>query len=71
MKKYHFSVLFLTRTIKYHGDFWSNEENIVDKAKAELTKKIKIWNEKAEHIIEFEVYYHEGEKEINIFTFKK
>lgn len=75
MKQYHFSVKFSGDNNRYHGDFYTHqtkEDEILKRAKKELSLKLPKWCKLPEQIVMFEIYYFdESGVEINVYKFRK
>jgi hypothetical protein len=75
MKVIHFSAQFAGSEIRFHGEFvtsYIKREDIVSRAKAEMSKKLPWWNRRAEDVVFFEVYRfgHDGTEEV-VFQWNK
>lgn len=68
MKLYHFSVTFEGLKLPHHGQTVTANSDFVLMCKAELTRKLKIWNLKAEDVTSFEIY--DNDRNI-LFNWKK
>ena len=75
MKVIHFSAEFAGSEIRFHGEFVTSfirREDIVSKAKAEMSKKLPFWNRKPGDVVFFEVYrFDKDGKEEKVFEWKK
>lgn len=73
MKIYHYSILFNGCDIRHHGEFYSSfsdEKQIVRKAKKEIEAKLPVWGFGGRDIVETEIYYIENDEERQVFNFK-
>ena len=74
MKTYHYSILFNGCDIRHHGEFdssFSDEKQIVRKAKKEIEAKLPKWGFGGKDITETEIYYIENDDEKEVFNYKK
>ena len=74
MKTYHYSVLFDGCDIRHHGEFdssFSDEKQIVNKARKEIDYKLQKWGFSGQDVIETEIYYVENDEEKEVFNYKK
>ena len=74
MKTYHYSILFNGCDIRHHGEFYSafsDEKQIVRKAKKEIEAKLPAWGFGGKDIVETEIYYIENDEERQVFNYKQ
>ena len=70
---YHISANFGTE-FNYHTELEStslNQDQLLHKAKQQISKKIKQWGFEPSQIVSFDLYYFNRWEEVLVFTYKK